>query len=55
MFTIDASVYLNSLNEHEAGSATSQLFLAHVHERALPIIVPTLLLVELASANKTTC
>ncbi len=50
MFTIDASVYLNSLNQNEPGSTHSQTFLAQVHQQALPIFAPTLLLVELAAA-----
>ena len=50
MFTIDASVYLNSFNQHEPGSIDSQAFLAQVHQQALPVFAPTLLLVELAAA-----
>lgn len=50
MLTIDASVYLNSFNENEVGSADSQAFLAQIHELAIPVFAPTLLLVELAAA-----
>lgn len=49
MFTIDASVYINALNPKEAGSADSQAFLSHVHQQAISIFSPTLLLVELAA------
>lgn len=48
-YTIDASVFINAFNPHEPGHEASQDFLALVHKRALPIIIPTLLLPELAA------
>lgn len=48
MFTIDASVYINALNPHEAGSTESQAFLAHVYQGRISVFSPTLLLIELA-------
>ena len=49
-FTVDASVFLNAFNPYESGHRDSQRLLAHVQEHALPIIVPTLLLPEVAAA-----
>ncbi|MBN1936273.1 MAG: type II toxin-antitoxin system VapC family toxin [Anaerolineae bacterium] len=49
-WTVDASVFLNAFNPYEAGHVESQRFLSLVQERAAPIIVPTLLLPELAAA-----
>ena len=49
-FTIDASVFLNAFNPYEAGHEDSQRLLARLQEQALPIIVPTLLLPEVAAA-----
>ncbi|OGO27682.1 MAG: hypothetical protein A2Z16_05435 [Chloroflexi bacterium RBG_16_54_18] len=50
MFTIDASVHINAINPSEAGSTESQAFLSLVRERTLPVVSPTLLLVEVAAA-----
>jgi len=49
-FTIDASVFVNAFHAHEPGHAESAAFLAALYERDDPIIVPTLLLAEIASA-----
>jgi predicted nucleic acid-binding protein len=49
-FTVDASVFLNAFNPYEGGQATSQRLLAHLQDGAMPIIVPTLLLPEVAAA-----
>lgn len=49
-YTVDASVFLNAFNPYEAGYATSHRLLTHLQERATPIIVPTLLLPEVAAA-----
>jgi len=49
-YTIDASVFVNAFNRHEPGYAESLQVLAAIQERGDPIIVPTLLLVEIASA-----
>lgn len=50
IYTIDASVFLNAFNPFELGHAESHRFLARLREEAVPIVVPTLLLPELAAA-----
>src|SRR6185503_647100 len=49
-FTIDASVFVNAFNPHEAGHAASLEFLAAVHRQAVPVIIPSLAAVEIAPA-----
>lgn len=49
-FTIDASVYLNAFNPYESGSEQSRNFLKQLEENATPMIVPALLLPEIAAA-----
>jgi len=49
-YTIDASVFLNAFNPYEAGHETSRQLLAHLRRQAAPIVVPTLLLPEVAAA-----
>jgi len=49
-YTVDASVFLNAFNPYEAGHEISNQFLALLQENAMPIIVPTLLLSEVAAA-----
>ena len=49
-FTIDASVFVNAFNPHEEGHAESLQILAAIQERGDPVIVPTLLVPEIASA-----
>jgi predicted nucleic acid-binding protein len=49
-YTIDASVFVNAFNPHEDGHAGSLRILATVQERGDPVIVPTLLIPEVASA-----
>jgi predicted nucleic acid-binding protein len=49
-FTVDASVFVNAFNPHEPGQAASLAFLTAVQQQSDPVIVPTLLLVEVASA-----
>ena len=49
-YTIDASVFVNAFNPHEAGHAESLRLLATIQEHADPVIVPTLLVPEIASA-----
>ncbi|NUM43838.1 MAG: type II toxin-antitoxin system VapC family toxin [Anaerolineales bacterium] len=49
-FTVDASVFLNGFNPAEEGHATSLSFLLQLQDQAVPIIVPTLLLPEVAVA-----
>ena len=50
IFTVDASVFLNAFNPFEAGYADSNRFLAYLQEQAIPIIMPSLVLPEVAAA-----
>lgn len=49
-FTVDASVFVNAFNAHEEGHEASFQVLAAIRERGHPIIGPTLVLPEIASA-----
>jgi len=49
-YTVDASVFVNAFNPHEEGHAESLHILAAIQERGDPVIVPTLLVPEIASA-----
>ena len=49
-FAVDASVFVNAINPHEQGHAASLQALTRIHERGDPIVVPALLLTEVASA-----
>lgn len=49
-YTIDASVFVNAFNAHERGHAESLALLTRLHEQASPVILPTLAVVEMASA-----
>jgi predicted nucleic acid-binding protein len=49
-YTVDASVFLNAFNPRESGHDESHHLLALMQERAIPIVVPTLLLPEVAGA-----
>jgi predicted nucleic acid-binding protein len=49
-YTVDASVFLNAFNPYEPGHEESRRLLARLQEQAVPIIVPTLLLPEVAAA-----
>ena len=50
IFAVDASVFLNAFNPYEADHAHSQRLLVILQAQAVPIIVPTLLLPEVAAA-----
>jgi predicted nucleic acid-binding protein len=50
LYTVDASVFLNAFNPYEVGHKDSNHLLARLQEQAAPIIVPTLLLPEVAAA-----
>lgn len=50
IYTMDASVFLNAFNPYEAGHEVSRSLLARLQEQAVPIVVPTLLLPEVAAA-----
>jgi len=47
---VDASVFLNAFNPYEVGHEASHRLLDEMQERGTPIIVPTLLLPEVAGA-----
>lgn len=50
VYTIDASVFLNAFNPYEMGHEESHRLLARLQEQSAPIVVPTLLLPEVAAA-----
>src|SRR6266581_6247154 len=54
MYTVDASVWVNAFDQREPGHLVSRQFLEVVRDRALPIIVPNLALVEVAGAISRT-
>ena len=49
-YTVDASVFVNAFNPHEEGHAESLQILATIQQRGDLVIVPTLLVPEIASA-----
>lgn len=49
-YTVDASVFVNGFNPYEVGHEESHRLLALLQEQAAPIVVPTLLLPEVAAA-----
>lgn len=54
MYTVDASVWVNGFDRREPGHATSRQALDLLSERGLPIVVPHLVLVEVAGAVSRT-
>jgi predicted nucleic acid-binding protein len=50
MYTIDASVWVNSFDVREVGYETSRTFLQQVATHQFPLFLPYLLLVEVAGA-----
>lgn len=50
MYTVDASVWVNSFDQQEVGHEDSREFLGLLAAQAAPIYVPTLVLVEVAGA-----
>lgn len=50
IYTVDASVFLNAFNPYEAGHEVSCSLLARFQEQAVPVVVPMLLLPEVAAA-----
>lgn len=50
LYTIDASVFLNAFISFEAGHQDSRRLLAWLQAQAIPVIMPTLLLPEVAAA-----
>lgn len=50
MYTIDASVWINAADPREVGYAASRAVLQALRQRATPLILPTLVLAEVAAA-----
>ncbi|PDW00969.1 type II toxin-antitoxin system VapC family toxin [Candidatus Viridilinea mediisalina] len=50
MYTIDTSVWVNATEADETDHVTSRAFLRESATRSLPIVVPTLVLVEVSAA-----
>jgi predicted nucleic acid-binding protein len=48
VYTLDASVFVNATEPHEVDHAASRQFLVLLHAHRLPVIVPTLVVVEVA-------
>jgi predicted nucleic acid-binding protein len=49
-YTLDASVFVNAFNSNERGHTLSLQVVAYIREHEYPVVVPTLLLPEIASA-----
>lgn len=49
-YTVDASVFVNAFNPHEDGHAASLAIIAAIQERGDPVIVPALVVTEVAAA-----
>ena len=54
MYTIDASVWVNAFDQREPGHLVSRQFLEVLRVQALPVIVPNLVLIEVAGAISRT-
>ena len=54
MYTVDASVWVNAFDQREPGHLVSRQFLEVVRRQALPIMVPNLVLAEVAGAISRT-
>jgi predicted nucleic acid-binding protein len=54
MLTVDASVWIADVNEHEPDHAIARAFLDVVRARAVPLVQPTLLLAEVAGSFSRT-
>ena len=54
MYTIDASVWVNAFDQREPGHLVSRQFLEVLRSQMRPIIVPNLVLVEVAGAISRT-
>lgn len=50
LYTVDASVFLNAFNQFEQGHQESRNLLARFRSEATPVVVPALLLTEIAGA-----
>ena len=54
MYTVDASVWVNAFDQREQGHAISRQLLDLLSAQALPIVVPNLVLAEVAGAISRT-
>ena len=54
MYTVDASVWVNGFDQREAGHEISRQFLDAIRLQKVPIIVPNLVLIEVAAAISRT-
>ena len=54
MYTVDASVWVNGFDQREVGHEISRQFLDAIRLRKVPIIVPNLVLIEVAAAISRT-
>jgi predicted nucleic acid-binding protein len=54
MYTIDASVWVNSFDQREVGHDTSRRVLELLRDQAVPIFLPHLVLAEVAGAVSRT-
>ena len=54
MYTIDASVWINGFDQREAGHDASRKLLDLLSVRALPLVLPNLVLAEVAGAVSRT-
>jgi len=50
--TVDASVFLNAASTAEAGHDTSRRFLEWLHAERIPVVLPTLVLPEVAAGSR---
>lgn len=49
-YTVDASVFINAFNPHEEGHTESLAILTAIQQAGDPVVVPTLMLAEIAAA-----
>jgi predicted nucleic acid-binding protein len=54
MYTVDASVWVNSFDHREAGHDLSRRLLERLRDQAIPLLVPSLVLAEVAGAVSRT-
>lgn len=54
MYTVDASVWVNSFDQREPGHDISRRVLERLRDHALPVIIPYLVLAEVAGAIRRT-
>ncbi len=54
MFTVDANIWVNAFDLRESGHSVSRLFLDTLRVQPVPVIVPNLLLIEVAGAISRT-